>query len=122
MKNINELNEKVRENYVTPAVDIYENSDEYILKAEMPGVSKENVEVLYEKDYLEIIGRVDTEFEEDHNVINREWRLNDYYRRFKVDNTIDRDNTKAVVENGVLTITIAKNEEVKPRKIEITTD
>ena len=122
MKNTQELNEKVRENYIVPAVDIYENNDEYVLKAEMPGVSKENVEVLYEKDYLEIIGRVDLEFEENLKVIDREWRLSDYYRRFKVDNSIDRDNTKAIVENGVLTITIGKNEEVKPRKIEITTE
>ena len=122
MKNTQELNEKVRENYIVPAVDIYENNDEYVLKAEMPGVSKENVEVLYEKDYLEIIGRVDLEFEENLKVIDREWRLSDYYRRFKVDNSIDRDNTKAIVENGVLTITIGKNEEVKPRKIKITTE
>jgi len=122
MKTAEKIKDKVREDYIIPAVDIYENDNEYVLKAEMPGVSKENVEISLEKDYLEILGKTDTKFEEGLKLIDKEFRISDYFRRFHLENVIDREKVKASIENGILTVVLPKSEEVKPKKITITTE
>ena len=83
----------------TPITDIFETENDYVLKMEMPGVLKENLDITLEDDELEIIGKV------------------------KVNNddgdTVNRDKINAGLENGILTLTLAKSEEVKPKKIEV---
>lgn len=115
------LKNKTEQDYIIPAADIYENENEFILKLEMPGVGKDNVEITLENDYLEILGKVEHEKENDYKVIDREYLVGDYYRRFYVSTKIDRDKINAKMENGILTLTLAKSEEIKPRKIEVKT-
>jgi len=104
---------------LVPATDIYETSENYSLKMEMPGVSKENLEITLENNELEISGKVDLEESTGKELKYSEYRLGNYYRKFKVGNDIDMDSVKAELDNGILTVVLNKSERVKPKKIAI---
>lgn len=112
--------EKTRELYeAAPAVDIYENEDEILLVADMPGVTKEEVSVNIDNGRLALSGVRKLEiggvasWEEFGNV--------EFVRNFSVPQTIDVENVKAALKNGVLTLHMPKSEKAKPRQIEIKT-
>jgi len=103
---------------VSPAVDIYETKDAYFLEAEMPGVSKDGLEVLLEGSDLTIVGRRKQEkFQGD--TLYRESRAPDYQRVFELDPTVDTARISAAMEQGVLILTLPKAENLKPRRITI---
>lgn len=103
------------EHYIVPEVDTYEVDNEYILKANMPGVSKEDLDILLEDDKLTITGKVAKEAED--NTVYQEYHPYSYKRSFRVGRDINRDQISAKMNHGVLTLVLAKAEEVKPRKI-----
>ncbi len=105
---------------VRPLTTICERSGEIILTLEMPGVSKNNVDIRIENDELKITGDRDTP-DVDGTIRVRERPRGDYHHSFTIDETIERDSISAVMENGVLTVTLQLNEAVKPRKIEVRT-
>ncbi len=119
MERIN-LKQEIGNDYIIPAADIYENDREFVIKTEMPGISKENATVVFNNGYLEITGKADNEWEKEYDVVDREFRLADYYRKFYVGDKIDNGNINVKLENGVLVMKLGKSENVKPRKIEIT--
>lgn len=104
---------------VTPAVDIYENEDEILLHADMPGVVKENISVDLDNGTLSISGvrKLETKgvatYEEFSDV--------EYVRSFSVPQTIDVEKVEAELKNGVLRLHLPKSEAAKPRQIEIKT-
>ena len=103
---------------VAPDVNIFETKDDYVLEAEMPGVSKEGLEITLEGNVLTIIGhRADPT--PAGEAVYRESRPLDYRRVFELDPAIDGDKIGASVDQGVLTLTLPKAERVKPRKIAI---
>src|SRR5579864_4517710 len=104
--------------FVSPEVNIYETKDGYILEAEMPGVSKEGLEITLEGNEITITGHRHTEalsgqalFHESHNA--------DYQRVFELDPAIDTAKVSARMDQGVLKLTLPKSERVKPRKISV---
>lgn len=106
------------EQFVSPEVNIFETSDGYVLEAEMPGVSKEGLEITVEGNEMTIVGHRRTEplsgeslFRESHGVSFR--------RVFELDPAIDNAKVAARMEAGVLTLTLPKSERVKPRKITV---
>jgi len=99
--------------------DIYENKGNVILKMEMPGVSKENLDVKIDNDILIIHGKKIAHADEKANYITREIRDGDYYHEYTIDNTIDRNKIDAALEKGVLTLTLSLKESEKPRRIEV---
>lgn len=105
--------------YYLPAVDISETENEVILKYDMPGVKKEDVEITAEKDTLTVTGNVNIETFGD--VVYQETRIGNFRRQFTLPEDVDHDHIKAEMKNGVLTVTIAKPEKAKPKKIPITT-
>jgi len=117
----NEKNvEKTHELYeATPAVDIYENDNEILLHADMPGVVKENISVDIDNGTLSISGvrKLETEgaatYEEFSDV--------EYVRSFSVPQTIDVEKVEAELKDGVLRLHLPKSEAAKPRQIEIKT-
>ncbi len=118
VRNENELNKRTQA--VIPPVDIYETEGDYVIVADMPGVSKENVEVNLENGVLEILGHAAEKDEAQNHLKYREYRLYDYRRTFNVGGDVNEAGITAKAENGVLTVTLPKREEAKPRKIEIT--
>ena len=105
--------------YLVPQVNIVETKDSFILEAEMPGVSKEGLEVLLEGNELTIVGRrqigvVGAE------PVYRESSPRNFRREFLLDPAIDTSKLSATIDQGVLTVTLPKAEKVKPRKIQVT--
>jgi HSP20 family protein len=106
--------------YVTPQVNIVETKDEYLLEAEMPGVSKDGLEVLLEANELSIVGRRNSDTVPGADLIYRESTPRDYRRTFVLDPAIDTAKINAQMEQGVLKLHLPKAEKVKPRKITVT--
>ena len=104
---------------LTPAADIYETRDEYTMMLEMPGVTKENLTITIDNDELEIEGKVSDIAPEGKELKYSEYRLYDFYRKFRVGDDIDRNKIDATLENGVLKLVLHKVEAVKPKKIEV---
>jgi len=104
-----------------PPIDIYETDNEYLLKAEMPGVSRDNLEITLNNNELQINGKVDVDGKDD-NLKYSEFLLYNYNRKFIVGDNINVNGITANLENGILTLVLPKSERVKPRKIEIKYD
>jgi HSP20 family molecular chaperone IbpA len=112
--------EKIRELYeVTPAVDIYENDDEILLHADMPGVVKEDISVDIDNGTLSISGI--RKLETEGAATYEEFSDLEYVRSFSVPQTINVEKVEAELKNGVLRLHLPKSEAAKPRQIEIKT-
>jgi HSP20 family protein len=107
------------ETFFTPPTNIREVKDAYILEVEMPGVSKQGLDVTVEGNDLIILGRRSDPPLEGMPVI-RESRPIAYRRVFELDPSIDTGKMMARIDQGILTLTMPKAEQVKPRKIEVT--
>jgi HSP20 family protein len=101
----------------TPAVDIFENKEALILVADMPGVSKDGVEIHIEDNQLGIRGQIAAE--NLGSPLIEEYPTGDYMRTFTLSNLIDQSRIEAGMKNGVLRVVLPKAEAAKPRKITI---
>lgn len=106
-----------QERYVTPPVDIYENGDGLVVKADLPGVAKENLDVRVENNLLTIHGKPTHVAPGDS--IHREYELVNFFRQFELNERVDRSKISADLKHGVLTLLLPKAEEAKPRKIDV---
>jgi len=106
------------EQFIAPAATVLENPDGYTLEVEMPGVSKENLEMCVENNELTILGRRSAPSVEG-TLIHRETRPENFRRSFELDPSIDAGKISAKIEQGVVTLTLPKAEQVKPRKIAV---
>ncbi len=109
-------------NFDTPAIDVAENPDGYVIKAALPGWKPENVDVTFENGVVTLKGEVKEETEQrDENAKYhcREIRHNSFMRRVALPTEIETDKVKAEFENGVLVLTMPKAEVVKPKQIKI---
>jgi HSP20 family protein len=107
------------ERTTAPLVDIYETEDDYVLTAYMPGVKKENIKLNIENSSLLIFGKIDYQ-----EALNRKYLLNEsdianYYRKFKLSESVNIEKVEAVYENGQLNIKLPKHDYVKPRTISV---
>lgn len=107
-----------RESYLTPLANILETTDGYVLEAEMPGVSKDGLEITVENGELVIYGRRNA-FQPKGRELFRESRGFDYRRVFELDPSINAAHITAKIDQGVLTLHLPKAESVKPRKITV---
>ncbi len=108
-----------KESWVAPLVDIYETDDDFYLLAYMPGIKKENVKIKLEDGSLVIMGRINYDEEISRNYILKETETGNYYRKFKISDTINESKIKAHLEDGILTVQLPKHERIKPKTIEI---
>lgn len=106
------------EQFIAPAATVFETPDGYTLEVEMPGVSKENLEMWVENNELTILGRRSTPSVEG-TLVHRESRSENFRRSFELDPSIDAAKISAKIEQGVVTLTLPKAEQVKPRKIAV---
>lgn len=104
--------------FVAPDVDIYETDDKLVLVADVPGVSKDSVELSLEDGVLEITAHR-REASTKEEPIYSEFRPASYYRAFSLSDEIDADKIDANLKDGVLTVTLPKLERAKPRKIAV---
>lgn len=106
--------------YFTPAVDIAEKDNAYEVKIELPGVNKEDVKISLESNILTIRGEKKQEKEEKGKNLHRiERSYGSFQRSFTLPTSVKSEKIDAVFIDGVLSITLPKVEEVKPRQIEV---
>jgi HSP20 family protein len=107
-----------REQFRAPVSSLMEDADGYLLQIEMPGVNKEGLEIAVENNELTILGRRSLPTVEG-TLIHRESRPNNFRRTFELDPSIDTEKISAKIDQGVVTLTLPKAEQVKPRKITV---
>ena len=103
-----------------PAVDVYEDEQQVVLKLEVPGVKMEDLDIRLENQRLTVKGERRFEADEKAENFHRiERRFGSFVRSFTLPQTVDVDAVNAAYDAGVLTITLAKKAEAKPRQIKI---
>jgi HSP20 family protein len=101
-------------------VDIAENENELVVKADVPDVRFEDIQVNLENDTLTLKGQRKFEKASEKGGYHRiERSYGSFERSFTVPNTVDAEHVKADYKNGVLTVTLPKKESAKPRKINV---
>lgn len=102
-----------------PPVDVYEDANGITLKADLPGVTKERLELRIESDTLTIEGDVDLALPEAMEATHAEVQLPRYRRVFTLSNELDTEQVKAELRHGVLTLRIPKARHAQPRRIDV---
>ena len=105
-----------------PAVDINETGSEFQVVADVPGVSKENIEVSVNGGLLSIIINSEQVKEENSEgrILRKERYQGQITRSFQLDDSVDDEKISASYKDGVLSISVPKKEQVQPKKIEVT--
>jgi HSP20 family protein len=106
------------EEFVTPVVNIFEAGDGYALEAEMPGVSKDGLEITLAGNEITIRGRRAAAAVPGEPLF-RERSALDFQRVFELDPAIDTNRISAKMEQGVLTLALPRSERAQPRKIAV---
>lgn len=102
-----------------PVADIFETADALTAVLEMPGVAKENVDVNIEDGVLVVEGRLNFSKYEGMQPVYTEYNVGHFRRSFALSDKIDQTKVAAKMHDGVLTVTLPKAEQAKPRKISI---
>ena len=105
------------ERYISPAVNIIEDEEGLVLTADIPGASKESLDVNVEKGILTI--SAPAQHTMPGTSAYREFELANYYRQFSIPESLDHEKTHADFLNGILTLRIPKAEVAKPKRISI---
>jgi HSP20 family protein len=109
----------IRARVYVPTADIYETQDALHVILEMPGVEKNNVDIRVEDDVLNVEGQLDLSKYQDLEPLYTEYNIGHYSRSFSLSNKIDQSNIVAELNDGVLSVTLPKVEQAKPRTIEV---
>jgi len=102
----------------SPVVDIYDQGEEIVLVADMPGVSGDSVDIHLDRGVLTIRGRVPV-LSGEGELVYQEFQVGDFVRTFTLTEDIDSSGISADLQNGVLMLRLPKAAERKPRKIQV---
>jgi HSP20 family protein len=107
----------------TPAVDLYEEKDDIVVKAELPGIEKDNVEVNLSNHHLTIKGEKKKEEEvKEENYYRSERTYGAFFRTVELPADVQGEKVKASFKNGILEVRLPKTEEAKTREIKVKVD
>jgi HSP20 family molecular chaperone IbpA len=109
------------ERAIRPLVDIFEDDTGITVQADMPGVSKERLNVQIDSDTLSIEGNAEIPMPENMEALYADVRSTHYQRSFSLSSELDGEKVEANLKKGVLTLRIPKREQYQPRKIEVST-
>jgi len=113
-------NETLASGNFVPAVDVYEDAQKLVLKLEIPGIAKEDLDIRVEGKTLTVKGERKFEIsEKEENFRRIERRFGSFIRSFTLPGTVDVENVEATSVDGVLSISLAKKAEAKPKQIEV---
>ena len=103
-----------------PAVDVFEKDDKFVVKAEVPGMKEEDIDVSVIGDTLMIKGEKKTESEvKEADYYRCERSYGSFYRSIPLPSTVDTNKIEADFEDGVLEVSLPKSAEVKPKKVAV---
>lgn len=103
-----------------PAVDFSEDADQFVLKAELPGLKKEDIQLSVEDGVLSLSGeRKSATSEQDGTLIRSERFTGRFHRAFSLPTPVEVEKVRATYEDGILSVVLPKREEAKPRQIQV---
>ena len=108
---------RANDKYIRPAVNIIETEEGLILTADIPGATKENLDINVEKGILTIHAPAQHVAPGTQNY--REFELASYYRQFSIPESLDHEKAKAEYSNGILTLRVPKAKIAKPKRIDV---
>ncbi|MDZ4183399.1 MAG: Hsp20/alpha crystallin family protein [Desulfuromonadales bacterium] len=108
---------RANDKYLRPAVNIIETEEGLILTADIPGATKENLDINVEKGILTI--HAPAQHAAPGTPSYREFELASYYRQFSIPESLDHENAKAEHVNGILTLRVPKAKIAKPKRIDV---
>jgi len=103
-----------------PAVDLYEDKDNFVVKAELPGMKKEEIDISLHDGFLTLSGERKQEQKHESSEVYRSERfLGRFQRSINLPSKVNADKITATYQDGVLTVVLPKAEEVKPKQIQV---
>jgi HSP20 family molecular chaperone IbpA len=105
----------------TPPIDIFETEQGLVLRADLPGVTAESLELQVQDNKLTLFGRVQSDLPEEGRLAHQEYHVGDFLRSFILSDDVDHDRISAKINDGVLELTLPRAEKTKPRKIPVAT-
>jgi len=110
----------IRDSWTVPAIDMFQTDDEIVVKAALPGIKSDEVQINVTGEVLTLKGEVNQDQEVKEKAWHiREQRFGSFERSVALPTEVVADKAKAEFENGILTITLPKAEEVKPKTITV---
>jgi HSP20 family protein len=103
----------------TPSADIFETEEMLTVVLEMPGVSKDNVDINIENGMLTVEGRIDFEKYDGLRPVYSEYNVGPYRRSFRLSSQVDQSKIAAEMQDGIITLTLPKPAKAKPRRIPV---
>ncbi len=104
----------------TPALDVYEEKDNFVVNVELPGMKKEDITVSFQEGALSISGERKSETKHEETEVHRSERFFGRFQRvITLPTAVAADKVKAQYKDGILTITLPKSEEAKPKQIDV---
>jgi HSP20 family molecular chaperone IbpA len=103
----------------TPPIDIFDNGEGLVLRADLPGVSGDSLELQVQDNKLTLFGRVAPQAPPDARLVHQEY---DYLRSFILSEDVDHERISAKLTNGVLEVFLPRAPQAEPRKIQVKTE
>jgi HSP20 family molecular chaperone IbpA len=106
----------------TPPIDIFETEEGLVLRADLPGVTTDTLELQVQDNKLTLFGRVQLELPDESRLVHQEYHVGDFLRSFILSDDVDHDRITAKLNDGVLELTLPRSQRSQPRKIRVNTD
>lgn len=106
----------------TPPIDIFETPEGLVLRADLPGVTAETLDVQVQDNKLTLLGRVAEQSPAGATLIHQEYHVGDFVRSFILSDDVDHDRITAKISNGVLDLLLPRIPKTEPRKIQVRAD
>lgn len=103
----------------TPPIDIFETPEGLVLRADLPGVAPDSLELQIQDNKLSLFGRVGAPVIEGAKILHEEYHVGDFVRSFILSDDVDHDRITAKLAEGVLELTLPRAKKAEPRKIEV---
>ena len=100
-------------------VDVYEAKDRFIVLADMPGTTSDDIEIVIDGNMLEITGTVSDRYTTLGRAIHQEYGIGDYHRHFRIGSGIDAEEITATYRDGILHVNLPKQSVVQPRTVHV---
>lgn len=113
------LRRELQEDSITPAVDIFETADSFILRLDLPGTRKDSIQLSVEAAKVTVRAKVEPYHQKKVNLLLQEIAARSYYRSFNLGDGIDISKVQAEYDGGVLTVSLPKTESMKTKEIPI---
>ena len=111
----------VEKRVFTPPIDIYETDQGLILRADLPGVSLDTLELQVQDNKLTLFGRMEQSVPDNARLLHQEYEVGDFLRSFILSDEVDHQHIAAKLNNGVLEVVLPKADKPEPRRIQVAT-